>query len=76
MQAQNGQFIPEPLPVGSNINEGCFFAEQGSIPVSDELAITEVVFTCPVKWAATYRANKGVETWRYSYEGSYYSGLS
>lgn len=68
-RAAAGKVIRRPTLIGENILEGCFFAMQGQIPVSDELAVTAAVFRCPGAWGAIWRANLSIPVWKYSYEG-------
>ena len=70
LRAEQAKFVQKPVLIGSNIDEGCFFAENGIVPVSEEALLTEVVFTCPTNWGAVFRAAQGLNTWKYSYEGT------
>ena len=66
-----GKISKVPTIVGFNTDEGCFFAEEGSIPSSykTQLAVTEIVFSCPLHWGAVWRASAGIPAWKYLYEG-------
>lgn len=70
-RAAEGKIIRKPSLIGDNILEGCFFAEEGQIPVSDEAQVTEAVFTCPAVWDAVWRANQSIPVWKYSWEGTF-----
>lgn len=75
-QAAAGKVIHKPTLTGENIDEGCYFAMEGQIPVSDELVVTDAVFTCPGAWGSIWRANNSIPVWKYSWEGKYkLSGL-
>lgn len=69
MRGNAGQFMKKPLLTGSNIAEGCFFAEQGQIPIADIAAVTQAIFTCPIDKEARWFANAGVPTWKYRFYG-------
>lgn len=66
-----GQLSKVPAILGFNTNEACFFTESGRLPNKPKvvLGVNEAVFACPLQWGATWRANAGVPTWKYLYEG-------
>lgn len=66
-----GQLSKVPAILGFNTDEACFFTESGRLPNKPEvvLGVNEAVFACPLQWGATWRANAGVPTWKYLYEG-------
>lgn len=68
-RAAAGKIIRKPTLIGENILEGCYFAMEGQIPVSDELLVTDAVFTCPGAYASIWRANDSIPVWKYSWEG-------
>lgn len=70
-RAAAGKIIRKPALIGSNIDEGCYFAQKGQIPISDEAMVTEAVFTCPGAWAALWRADLSIPVWKYSWEGKF-----
>lgn len=69
VRTSEGKIIRKPALIGGNIDEACFFAQKGQIPVSDEALVTEVVFTCPAAWATLRRADLSIPVWKYSWEG-------
>lgn len=69
-RAAAGKIIHKPTLIGENILEGCYFAMEGQIPVSDELLVTEAVFLCPGTWGSIWRADNSIPTWKYSWEGT------
>ncbi|KAM0545802.1 hypothetical protein ACHAPJ_011128 [Fusarium lateritium] len=68
-----GQLSKVPAILGFNTDESCFFTESGRLPNKPEivLGVNEAVFACPLQWGATWRADAGVPTWKYLYEGAY-----
>ncbi|KAF3025955.1 hypothetical protein E8E14_014974 [Neopestalotiopsis sp. 37M] len=68
-----GQLSRVPAILGFNNDEACFFTESGRLPNKAEvvLGVNEAVFACPLQWGATWRANAGIPTWKYLYEGAY-----
>lgn len=77
-RGQSGQYIKVPMLAGSNNDEGCYFAEEGKVPVADAQALTEVVFTCPTETEVHQHSQQVNSTWKYFYSGKlfiYYTTL-
>lgn len=70
---QEGMFIQRPILTGSNSDEACLFTERGQLPLADDPLTTETVFTCPINWAAIYRASANLPTWKYLWLGTFNS---
>lgn len=68
-RASEGRIAHVPALIGENTDEGCFFAQKGQIPVSDEALVTESTFVCPGAWAALWRTKNSIPVWKYSWEG-------
>lgn len=69
IRSEQKQFIQAPLLTGVNDAEGCFFAEQGQVPVSVINDLTTVVFTCPTYLTAQARVGARLPVWNYRFFG-------
>ena len=64
-----GRFIHTPILTGNNNDEGCLYAQRGTIPLSEAAPLTEGVFTCPTYYNAKEHAVHNLTTWKYRYFG-------
>lgn len=65
----SANFIQRPVLIGSADDEGCLYAETGTIPVSAQDELTAVVFTCPIYHTTHARIAARLPTWTYRYFG-------
>ena len=67
---KSADFIKQPVLTGSADDEGCLYAETGTIPASAQDELTAVVFTCPVYHTTHARAAAHLPTFQYRYFGT------